>query len=294
MNIWRTFEDFSGFDLHLRSIINVISLVLCQRLWDKFNPDLCHFQTLLDNFVYNVKAWSDCLANILIEPLLSLTKELSFYHEFKFSNSYGPIYFQPNGVNLWYFKLRLFGLTEFIVWNIKGLRHQFAKIQGLENLSLWQRLKSFSNILGSWWPSPTRTCHNPSTINVFLINHIKPPLKLIKIVLNSFWIMFKVSAWFLHRLIKTFFVTQPPKCSFFLVNILDILMLWLRRAETILEVTLNKFNATYWTHLVRVVWTNWQFLRNKLTACSQGTDWQHVPKEQIDSMFLRNRLTACS
>ena len=28
---------------------------------------------------------------------------------------------QPNGVNLWYFKFRLFDLTELIVWNIKGL-----------------------------------------------------------------------------------------------------------------------------------------------------------------------------
>ena len=40
MNVWRTFENFSGFDLHLRSIINVFSLVLGQRLWDKFNPFL--------------------------------------------------------------------------------------------------------------------------------------------------------------------------------------------------------------------------------------------------------------
>ena len=32
-----------------------------------------------------------------------------------------PIFFKPNGVNLWYFKLRLFDLTEFIIWNISGL-----------------------------------------------------------------------------------------------------------------------------------------------------------------------------
>ena len=57
LNVWSTFEDFSGFDLHLRSMINVIPLVLCQRLWEKFNPDLCHFQILLYNFVYNVKAY---------------------------------------------------------------------------------------------------------------------------------------------------------------------------------------------------------------------------------------------
>ena len=28
LNVWRTFEDFSGFHLHLRSILNA-------RLWDK-------------------------------------------------------------------------------------------------------------------------------------------------------------------------------------------------------------------------------------------------------------------
>ena len=35
---------------------------------------------------------------------------------------------QPDGVNRWYFKIRLFDLTEFIVWNIKCLQHQVAKI----------------------------------------------------------------------------------------------------------------------------------------------------------------------
>ncbi len=30
---------------------------------------------------------------------------------------------QPDVVNLWYFKLILFDLTEVIVWNIDGLRH---------------------------------------------------------------------------------------------------------------------------------------------------------------------------
>ena len=44
------------------------------------------------------------------------------------SNFKIPISFQPDSVNLWYFKLRLFCLTEFIVWNIKGLLHHFAKI----------------------------------------------------------------------------------------------------------------------------------------------------------------------
>ena len=44
-----------------------------------------------------------------------------------------PISLQPGGVGLWYFKLTLFDLTEFIGWNILGLRHWVAQILGLEN-----------------------------------------------------------------------------------------------------------------------------------------------------------------
>ena len=29
---------------------------------------------------------------------------------------------KPDGINFWYFKLRLFDLTKFIVWNIIGIR----------------------------------------------------------------------------------------------------------------------------------------------------------------------------
>ena len=39
------------------------------------------------------------------------------------SNSIIPISLQPDGVDLWYFKLKLFGLKWFIDWNIMGLRH---------------------------------------------------------------------------------------------------------------------------------------------------------------------------
>ena len=42
---------------------------------------------------------------------------------------------QPDDVNLWYVKPKSFDLTEFIVWNIKGLRHLVAKHR---NHSLWQ------------------------------------------------------------------------------------------------------------------------------------------------------------
>ena len=40
---------------------------------------------------------------------------------------------EPDGENLWYFKIRLYDPTEFIVWNIQGLRLQVAKIKGLKD-----------------------------------------------------------------------------------------------------------------------------------------------------------------
>ena len=42
---------------------------------------------------------------------------------------------QPDGVNLWYFKLILFNLTELLVWNVSGVWHWVAKIK-FENQSL--------------------------------------------------------------------------------------------------------------------------------------------------------------
>ena len=53
---------------------------------------------------------------------------------------------QPDGVNRWYFKLKLFDLTEYR--NIWGLQHRWVtKIKGLENQSLWQRLNPSINQL---------------------------------------------------------------------------------------------------------------------------------------------------
>ena len=45
-----------------------------------------------------------------------------------------PIVLKPNVVNLWYFKLRLFDPTEYIIWNIKGLRYRVTKIKGWEKI----------------------------------------------------------------------------------------------------------------------------------------------------------------
>ena len=56
------------------------------------------------------------------------------------SNFLIPISLQPNGVHRWYFKLRLFDVTKFIVWNIKGLRHQELSYKKVENQSLCRKL----------------------------------------------------------------------------------------------------------------------------------------------------------
>ena len=66
--------------------------------------------------------------------------ELSLWHTFDFFDSYILVTWC---LNTWYFKLTLFDLTEFIVWNVKGLRHKVAKKLELEYQSLWQRLKYF-------------------------------------------------------------------------------------------------------------------------------------------------------
>ena len=65
---------------------------------------------------------------------------MSLCHTFSFVK---PISLQLYDVNLWYFKLTLFNITEFIVWSIKSLRHWVALILKLENQSLRQKLNSF-------------------------------------------------------------------------------------------------------------------------------------------------------
>ena len=72
----------------------------------------------------------------------STLKELSFSH--KLYIFFIPIALQPDVANLWFFKLRLFDLEEFTIWNIQGLRHWVTKIWRLENQNLWQKLNSFN------------------------------------------------------------------------------------------------------------------------------------------------------
>ena len=68
-----------------------------------------------------------------------ISKILSICHKLKV-----PLSLQHDDINFWYLKLRWFDLTEFIIQNIKGLRHLVEKILILENQSLLQRLNLFS------------------------------------------------------------------------------------------------------------------------------------------------------
>ena len=73
------------------------------------------------------------------------------------SNLIIPISLQHDGVNLWYFKLRLFDP----IWNNNGVKHRVAKIK---NQSLWQKISSFHNWLKFYMFSIT-TLH---TLDLYL------------------------------------------------------------------------------------------------------------------------------
>ena len=66
---------------------------------------------------------------LFLNLFLGVEKNLFFVTNLKFSI---PISLQPHGVNNWFFKLRLFDLTEFIVWNIYDMglhRYRDKKIR---------------------------------------------------------------------------------------------------------------------------------------------------------------------
>ena len=54
-----------------------------------------------------------------------------------------PLSLQPVGMHLWYFKFRIFDLTEVKVWNIEDLRQRVAEIYEVKNQSLCQKLNFF-------------------------------------------------------------------------------------------------------------------------------------------------------
>ena len=53
------------------------------------------------------------------------------------SNFQITVSYQPNVVDLGYFKLTILLDQIILIWNIKGLHHQVEKIKGLEISSLW-------------------------------------------------------------------------------------------------------------------------------------------------------------
>jgi len=66
------------------------------------------------------------------------------------SNLLSPISLQSDRVNLWYFKLWLFNIMEFIIWNIWGLKHLVTKILWKDWIP-FQRLGRFLMFIGGFW-----------------------------------------------------------------------------------------------------------------------------------------------
>ena len=66
------------------------------------------------------------------------------------SNFLSPISLQSDRVNLWYFKLWLFNIMEFIIWNIWGLKHLVTKILWKDWIP-FQRLGRFLMFIGGFW-----------------------------------------------------------------------------------------------------------------------------------------------
>ena len=100
-----------------------VFLFLSDRGPDQYHRE-CYFLNRSDNLKMYVRNWvfATTRSNLLI-----------------------PISLQPDGDNIWYFKLKLFALIEIKVWIIWGLRHWVVKIQWLENQSLCQRRISFES-----------------------------------------------------------------------------------------------------------------------------------------------------
>ena len=67
-----------------------------------------------------MKSLNQFLQLIHVEVLKFDVDQMSLCHKI-------PISLQSEGAFFWYSKLRLFVLTEFIVWNIYGLRPWVAK-----------------------------------------------------------------------------------------------------------------------------------------------------------------------
>jgi len=145
------FADFSVLGEFPNKIC--IKIILCHfnLLWPVFNLPVsfvsCHKKLglnwylstiLIFSFYYKVTKTVSIMQ--ILKPVLlikqihnariliwaTMRKISLFFHKLKFSNI--ALSLHPYSVNLWHFKLRIFDLTEFIVWNIKGLKHRVPNI----------------------------------------------------------------------------------------------------------------------------------------------------------------------
>ena len=92
----------------------------------QFTASLCLLENLkFEKSLLDLKTWRDVFKLVVKRIWVFTTSSAFIIHK--------PL--QTDDISLWYFKLRLLGLTWFIVWNIKGLRHWVAKILGSENQS---------------------------------------------------------------------------------------------------------------------------------------------------------------
>ena len=76
---------------------------------------------------YDYKCYAIKSIRNLLKPVYWLVVERNWVFATNL-NFLTPISLQPDGVLLWYFKLRLFDLPELIGWNIKGLGKRISKL----------------------------------------------------------------------------------------------------------------------------------------------------------------------
>ena len=129
-------EKFYKTANQINSVINSCFSSFYENVTQGWNVFLGFFLILFSSFFL-----------ILFSSFFLFTSmELSLCHKFWFSN---PYIVATRCVDLRYFKLWIFSDQIILVWNIKSLHYQVAKIYELENMSLSQRLNSFirSNFL---------------------------------------------------------------------------------------------------------------------------------------------------
>ena len=89
---------------------------------------------------------------------------------------------QPDGVKLWF--VCLFDLTDFILWNVKGLRHRVSKI-----LRDWKIVFCSKNSVSFY------DCRKNTKKILILLSNIKYSYWMLKIILTNFLHAFALNNW---------------------------------------------------------------------------------------------------